>query len=89
MLEDLTVDQFWPYHGIEEESLVKGVFNTDFKVNMNNVKIGSFSKNNKHLNVNKSVNGFRRTTLRIPMNTSKMSCFLCGKKTITFKNVSS
>ena len=80
MLEDLTLDQFWPYHWIEEESLVKGVFNTDFKVNVNNVKIGSFSKNNKHLNVNKSVNGFRRTTLRIPMNTSKMSCFLCGKK---------
>ena len=80
MSEDLTWDQFRPYHWIEEEIPVKGVFNTDSKVNVNNVKIGSFSKNNKHSNVNKSVNGFRRTTLRIPMNTSRMSCFLCGKK---------
>ena len=47
---------------------------------MNNVKIGSSSKNNKHLNANKSVNRFRRTTLRIPTMTSKMSYFLCRKK---------
>ena len=80
MLEDLTLDQFRPHHWIKEESLVRGVSNTDSKVNVNNVKIGSSSMNNKHLNVNTSVNRFRRTTLRIPTMTSRMSCFLCGKK---------
>ena len=80
MLEDLILDQFRPHHLIEEESPVRGVFNTNSKVNVNNVKIGSSSKNNKHLNVNKSVNHFRRTTLKIPTMTSRMPCFLCGKK---------
>ena len=80
MLEDLILDQFRPHHLIEEESPVRGVFNTNSKVNVNNVKIGSSSKKNKHLNVNKSVNGFRRTTLSIPTMTSRMSCFLCEKK---------
>ena len=47
---------------------------------MNSIKIGSSNKNNKYLNVNKSVNGFRWTTLRIPTMTSRMPCFLCGKK---------
>ena len=80
MLEDLILDQFRPHHLIEEESPVRGVFNTNSKVNVNNVKIGSSSKKNKHLNVNKSVNCFRITTIRIPTMTSRMSCFLCGKK---------
>ena len=80
MLEDLTLDQFKPHYRIEEESPVRGVSNTDSKVNVNNVKIGSSSKTNKHLNVNKRVNFFRRTTIRIPTMTSRMSCFLCGKK---------
>ena len=53
MLEDLTLDQFKPHYRIEEESPVRGVSNTNSKVNVNNVKIGSSSKNNKHLNVNK------------------------------------
>ena len=47
---------------------------------MNSIKIGSSNKNNKYLNVNKSVNGFRWTTLRIRTMTSRMPCFLCGKK---------
>ena len=80
MSKDLTLDQFRPHHWIEEESPVRCVSNNDSKVNVNNVKIGSSSKNNKHLNVNKSVNCFRRTTIRIPTMTSRMSCFLCGKK---------
>ena len=81
MSKDLTLDQFRPHYWIEEESLVRGVSsNTDSKVNVNNVKIGSSSKNNKHLNVNKCVNCFTRTTIRIPTITSRMSCFLCGKK---------
>ena len=54
MSEDLTLDQFRPHHWIKEESPVRGVSNTDSKVNVNNVKIGSSSKNNKHLKVNKS-----------------------------------
>ena len=80
MSEDLTLDQFRPHHWIQEESPVRGVTNIDSYVHLNNVKIGSFSKNNKHLNVNKSVNGFRITTLRILIMTSRMSCFLCRKK---------
>ena len=80
MSEDLTLDQFRPHHWIEEESSVRGVSNTDYKVNVNNIKIGSSSKNNKRLNVNKSVNRFGRTTLRIPTITNRMSCFFCGKK---------
>ena len=80
MSKDLTLDQFRQHHWIEEKSPVRGVTNTNSKVNVNNVKIGSSSKNNKHLNVNKSVNCFRITTRRIPTMTSRMSCFLCGKK---------
>ena len=80
MLENLTLDQFRPHHWIKEESPVKGVSNTVSKVNVNNVKIWSSSKNNKYLNSNKSVNRFRRATLRIPTMTNRMSCFLCGKK---------
>ena len=89
MLEDLSLDQF-KYHWIEEESPVRGVTNTDSKVNVNNVKIRSSSKINKHLNVNKSVNGFKRTTPRIPTMTSRI-CHVSfvEKKTITFENVSS
>ena len=80
MSEYLTLDQFREqYHWIEEECWVRGVINTNSKVNVNNDKIGSSCKINKHLNVNKSVNGFKRTTPRIPMMTS-MSCFPCGKK---------
>ena len=90
MSKDLTLDQFRQHHWIEEESPVRGVSNTDSKVNMNNVKIGSSSKNNKHLNMNKSVNGFRRITLRIPTMTSRIfHVSFVEKKTITFKNVSS
>ena len=48
--------------------------------NVSNVQSESSSKTNKHLNVNKSVNGFRRTTLRIPTMTSRMLCFFCEKK---------
>ena len=80
MSKDLTLDQFRPHHWIEEEGPIRSVSNTDSKVNVNSIKIGSSSKSNKYLNVNKSVNGFRRTTLRIPTMTSRMSCFLCGKK---------
>jgi len=89
MSEDLSSDQF-KHHWIEEESLVRGVTNTDSKVNVNNVKIRSSSKINKHLNVNKSVNGFKRTTPRIPTMTSRI-CHVSfvEKKTITFENVSS
>ena len=90
MSEDLTLDQFRQHHWIEEESLVRGVTNTNYKVNVNNVKIGSSSKTNKHLNVNKSMNGFRRTTPRIPIMTSRI-CHVSfvKRKTITFENVSS
>ena len=69
---------------------VKSLKNTDSKVNVNNVKIGNSSKTNKHLNVNKNVNGFKRTTPKIPTMTSRI-CHVSfvEKKTITFKNVSS
>ena len=90
MSEYLILDQFREYHWIEEECRVRGVTNTDSKLNVNNVKIGSSSKTNKHLNVNKSVNGFRRTTPRIPTMTSRI-CHVSfvERKTITFENVSS
>ena len=69
---------------------VKSLKNTDSKVNVNNVKIGNSSKTNKHLNVNKNVNGFKKTTPKIPTMTSRI-CHVSfvEKKTITFKNVSS
>ena len=90
MLEYLTLDQFREHHWIEEECQVRGVTNTDSKVNVNNVKIWSFSKTNKHLNVNKNVNGFKRTTPKIPTMTSRIfHVSFVEKKTITFKNVSS
>ena len=90
MSKDLTLDQFRQHHWIEEESPVRGVTNIDSKVNINNVKFGSSSKTNKHLNVNECVNGFRRTTLRIPTMTSG-TCHVSfvETKTITFENVSS
>ena len=69
---------------------VKSLKNTDSKVNVNNVKIGNSSKTNKHLNVNKNVNGFKRTTPKIPTMTSRIfHVSFVEKKTITFKNVSS
>ena len=80
MLEDFTLEQFGQHLQIEEESRVRDVTNTDSKVNVINVQSGGSSKTNKHLNVNKSVNGFRRTTLKIPTMTSRMSCFFCKKK---------
>ena len=57
---------------------------------VNNVQSGSSSKNNKYLNVNKSVNGFKRITSRIPTMTSRI-CHVSfvERKTITFENVSS
>ena len=90
MSEDLTLDQFRQHHWIEEESSVRGVTNTNSKVNVNNVKIGSSSKTNKHLNVNKSMNGFRRTIPRIPTMISRIfHVSFVERKTITFENVSS
>ena len=69
---------------------VKSLKNTDSKVNVNNVKIENSSKTNKHLNVNKNVNGFKRTTPKIPTMTSRIfHVSFVEKKTITFKNVSS
>ena len=69
---------------------VKSLKNTDSKVNVNNVKIGNSSKTNKHLNVIKNVNGFKRTTPKIPTMTSRIfHVSFVEKKTITFKNVSS
>ena len=49
MSKDLILVQFRQHHWIEEESSVRGVTNTNSKVNVNNVKIGSSSKTNKHL----------------------------------------
>ena len=90
MSEDLTLDLFRQHHWIEKESPVRGVSNTDSKVNANNVKIGNFSKTNKHLNVNKSVNGFRGTTPRISTMTSRIcNVSFVERKTITFESVSS
>ena len=90
MSENLTLDQFREHHWIEEECRVRGVTNTNSKVNVNNVKIGSSTKTNKHLNVNKSMNGFKRTIPRIPMMTSRV-CHVSfvERKTITFENVNS
>ena len=90
MPEDHTLDQFRQHHWIEEVSLVRGVTNIDSKVNVNNVKFGSSSKNNKRLNMNESVNGFRRITPRILTITSRI-CHVSfvETKTITFENVSS
>ena len=87
MLEYFTLDQFREHHWIEEECKVRGVTNTDSKVNANNVKIWSFSKTNKHLNVNKSVNGFKITTSVIPMMTSRI-CHVSfvERKTVHAKN---
>ena len=87
MSEDLTLDQFRQHQWIEEKSPVRGVTNTNSKVNVNNVKIGSSSKTNKHLNVNKSVNGFRRTTPRILTMTSRI-CHVSfvERKTVHAKN---
>ena len=69
---------------------VKSLKNTDSKVNVNNVKTGNSSKTNKHLNVNKNVNGFKRTTPKISTMTSRI-CHVSfvETKTITFENVSS
>ena len=57
---------------------------------VNNVQSGSSCKTNKHLNVNKSMSGFKRITPRVPMMTSRI-CHVSFVeiKTITFENFSS
>ena len=69
MSKDLTLDQFRQHHWIEEESPVRGVSNTDSKVNVNNgsnVQSESSSKTDKYLKVNKSGSGFKKNNSKNP-----------------------
>ena len=90
MSEDLTLEQFRHHLQIEEECWARDGTNIDPNVNVSNVQSGSSSKTDKHLKVNKSGNGFKKTTPRIPTRIRRTELVsIVERNVITFANVNS